>query len=118
MEQHNRSLEPLAGLAAIAWRAKQVEQAQAHVDAICDQLKTHTLDRTEEVLTVYLICYKILRAQQDVRANDVLALAREQLQTRSSMIESEAMRQRFWSMPAHKTVMNLCHWIGSFQKLR
>jgi tetratricopeptide (TPR) repeat protein len=105
LDQSNRSLEPLVGLAAVAWRTQRVEQAQAHVDAVCDHRKTHPLDRTEEALTVYSICYEILRAQQDARANDVLVLAHEQLQARSSTLGSAAMRQRFWSTPAHQAVL-------------
>jgi DNA-binding SARP family transcriptional activator/tetratricopeptide (TPR) repeat protein len=105
MDQFNRSLEPLAGLAAVAWRMKRVEQAQVHVGSILDHLTTHALDRTEEALMVYTISYEILQALQDARANDVLALAHERLQARSSMIESRAMRQRFWSTPAHQVVL-------------
>jgi hypothetical protein len=105
MDQRNRSLEPLAGLATVTWHTGHVEQAQEHVATIVAQLKIHALDRTEEALMVYMSCYEILQTQQDVCATEVLAMAHAQLQVRSSKIESEAMCQQFWDTPAHQAVL-------------
>jgi tetratricopeptide (TPR) repeat protein len=105
MEQTNRSMESIAGLAGVAQKRGQLEQARHHVETILAHLKSHTLERTEDVLLVYLTCYYILQACQDARAGDVLAMAHAQLQARAATIESEVRRKQFWSAPTHQAVL-------------
>lgn len=104
LQQPNHSMQPLAGLAKVAWRGGAQKEAIAHVAQILDHLRHHQLDRTEESLWVYLTCFQVLQGRDKRRAHDVLVLAQTQLQTRAGAI-AEADRQRlFWAMPAHEQI--------------
>ncbi len=79
-------------------------EARQYVDTILAHLQTHSLDRTEEVLQVYLTCQSVLDAEQDPRVQDLLQMAFTQLRARATTLETEAQRRQFWSVPAHRTV--------------
>jgi predicted ATPase/DNA-binding SARP family transcriptional activator len=105
MQQANRRLEPLAGLAALALAQGDLPQAQSIVEEILGHLATHMLDRTEESLLVFLTCYHVLGGSGDQRAQAMLHMAYQQLQTRAATIHDPEVRRQFWeAMPAHLAV--------------
>jgi len=89
------SMEPLAGLARISLAQRDLSQAQAYVEEILNHLKTGTLFSTDEPLRVYLTCYRVLCANQDLRAQDTLDTAYNLLQERAAKINDEAKRRSF-----------------------
>jgi tetratricopeptide (TPR) repeat protein len=101
MGQFNHGMKPLAGLAEIAWRLGEHQEAFAYVEQILAHLHHDALERTDESLGVYMSCYHILHANQDPRAQEVLLMAHEQLQRRAATLDSEEKRKRFWEVPTH-----------------
>lgn len=108
MQQDNRRMEPLAGLAQVALLQGDMPQAQRLGEEILTHLQTHTLDRTEETLRVYLTCYRILDAQNGSRAQDLLCAAYDQLQKRAATIEDLEAQRLFWeAIPDHQWVRRM-----------
>jgi hypothetical protein len=50
-------------------------EAQALVEEILGLMESHTLEGTEEPIRVYLTCYRVLMANQDPRAKELLNTA-------------------------------------------
>jgi len=102
--QSHLAPEPLAGLARVALAQGDQAQALAHVEEIVRYLETHpTLDGTEEPFRVYLTCYRVLRANHDPRAGDILDTAHRLLQERAAKIEDEELRRSFLeNVAAHR----------------
>jgi hypothetical protein len=68
--------EPLAGLAQIAFKQREMAQALAHVEEILNQIQTDPfLSGASEPFLVYLVCYQVLSAAADPRATTLLARA-------------------------------------------
>jgi len=105
LQQTNRSIYPLAGLAKLAHLQGELPRAQQIVEQIQDHLATRQLDATDEALQVYLTCAEILRATGDPRSAAMIGMAREQLQRRAATIADEAARRRFWAAPLHRDVV-------------
>jgi predicted ATPase/Flp pilus assembly protein TadD len=92
---HNRTLESLAGLAHVAMMRDDLARAVEHVEEILRLLETRTVDGTDEPLRIYLICYHVLRASQDSRAQQIVDTAYHLLNKRVAMIEDETLRRSF-----------------------
>ena len=105
MEQVNHTTIPLAGMAEVALRRGDLAVAQSWVEPILTHLQTHQLDRTDEELYVYRVCYQVLRAAKDTRVADLLQLALEQLQSRAATLDNDCQRQMFWSVLSHAEVL-------------
>ncbi len=105
MEQYNRSLEPMAGLAHVAFEWGEQAEAGLIVEEILAYVGLHTLDHTEEVLQVYRTCYQVLQACNDARAHTVLQAMYDQLQARAATIDDPEQQHRFWeTMPGHREI--------------
>jgi DNA-binding SARP family transcriptional activator/tetratricopeptide (TPR) repeat protein len=102
LQQTNRSIYPLAGLAKLAHLQGELPRAQQIVEQIFEHLATRCLDATDEALQVYLTCFEILQAAGDPRSATVFQMAREQLQRRVATIADDAVRKIFWSAPLHR----------------
>jgi predicted ATPase/Tfp pilus assembly protein PilF len=100
------SMEPLAGLARVSLAQKDLSQAQAYVDQILSHLETGTLYSTDEPLRVCLTCYRVLCANQDLRAQDILDTAYNLLQGRAAKIDDEIKRRSFLeNVAAHREIV-------------
>lgn len=105
MEQANRAMEPMAGLAWVAQQQGEATVAMQQVEKILDHLCTHTLDRTEDGFYVYLLCYRILAANQDARAMAFLQTIYEGLQSRAATIDDPEHCRLFWeAIPGHREI--------------
>jgi hypothetical protein len=105
MDQVNRAMEPKAGLAYVHHLEGNNVLALAQIDEILDHLHTHILDRTEDGFYVYLLCYRVLAANQDTRAVTLLQTTYDQLQSRATTIDDPAHRRLFWeAMPGHREI--------------
>jgi predicted ATPase/DNA-binding SARP family transcriptional activator len=93
--QSNLAMESLAGLACISLAQDNLIQAQARVEEILTYLESNTLDGTDEPLRIYLTCYRVLRAAQNPRAQDVLSAGHHLLQERAAKISDEELRRSF-----------------------
>ena len=128
--EHNRAMESLAGLARVSLAQGNLPQAQAQVEEILNYLETNTpstgpsarlrraqsgrsgqgsghgLEGTDEPFRVYLTCYHVLRANQDLRAQEILVTAHRLLQEQAAKISDEEMRRSFLeNVAAHREIV-------------
>jgi tetratricopeptide (TPR) repeat protein len=104
--QPHMSMEPLAGLARISLAENDLARAQTHVEEILGFLQDNTLDGTEEPFRVYLTCYRVLHANQDPRAQEILNTAHGLLQEQAVRISDEELRRSFLeNVAAHREIV-------------
>lgn len=108
LDQPNLATEPLAGLARISLALSQLPAARAYLDEILEFLEGGgSLDGTDEPLRVYLTCYQILSAVQDVRADQILETAYQLLRRRAGLIPEGSQRRAFLeNIPYHQDILN------------
>ncbi len=99
--QQTQALEPLAGLAQIALLRGTLAQAKAYIDEITPHLGPQTYAGIVELIRVYLTCYRVLTALQDVRAATILTLGYTILQERAAKINDEQLRGSYLKITAH-----------------
>ncbi|MCI0478606.1 MAG: hypothetical protein L0Y55_20385, partial [Anaerolineales bacterium] len=64
-------------------------------------------DGTDEPFRIYLTCYRVLRANQDARADTILRTAQNLLQERAARISDETARRSFLeNVPHHRELTN------------
>ncbi|MDJ0756458.1 MAG: adenylate/guanylate cyclase domain-containing protein [Ardenticatenaceae bacterium] len=107
--QTNLSLEPMAGLIAVASAQGTVENAQKQLESIVAHLEEDpTLSGTNEPFRVHLIAYNGLSELRDKRANLVLERAHTLLQKRAAKISNPASRRSFLEdVLAHSEIVAL-----------
>ncbi|KAA3663367.1 MAG: hypothetical protein DWQ04_10880 [Chloroflexi bacterium] len=96
LTQHNRRLEPLAGLALLETRGGKHDRAKQIVGEIFDRIQTHPLDKTNEGFFVYHSVFKLLNEWDDPRTNIVLKLAHDHLVRRANSIRDVSTLEKFW----------------------
>ncbi|MCP4542138.1 MAG: tetratricopeptide repeat protein [Chloroflexi bacterium] len=100
-------IESLAGLAHATLLQGDLAAAQLHVEEILSYLENNMLDGTEDPLRIYLICYHVLRANQDHRTQDVLTTAHTLLQEHAAKISDEEMRRSFLeNVAVHREIVD------------
>ena len=78
----------------MAWVSRS--EAQAHLAEILAYLARHGVLRgTWDPFRIYLVCYRVLRANGDPRAAEILALGHRLLQEQAGRIPDEALRRSF-----------------------
>lgn len=96
--------ESLAGLARVS--LAQGDPSQAQVEEILSYLETNSLEGTDEPFRVYLTCYRVLKANQDPRAQEILTTAYNLLQEHAGNTTDEQMRRSFLeNVPAHRELV-------------
>jgi tetratricopeptide (TPR) repeat protein len=105
--QHHLAVEPLAGLARVAMAQSDPAGAVAHVGEILDYLCDHpALECTLEPLRIYLTCYRVLQANGDGRAGEILDAAYHLLQERAARIDDPDLRRSYLeNVPAHREIV-------------
>jgi len=104
--EHNRAMEPLAGLARIYLAQGKPHKAQTEVTEILRHLQHRNLDGTEEPFRVYLTCYDVLIAVQQPDAPAILERAYHLLQERVAKLESPILQQSFLTnIAAHRRLV-------------
>lgn len=103
-----RTVEPLAGLAAVALAQGALPQAVATVAQILPHTATEEYAGMYERFWVDLVCYETLHRAGDERADGVLATAVHALQTKAQKIEDVPTRAMFLqNFPAHQRLLVL-----------
>jgi tetratricopeptide (TPR) repeat protein len=117
--QQNLAIESLAGAARVSLAQGNLTQAQAQVEEILAHLETnirstthdtaasgHGLHGAVEPFRVYLTCYRVLRAGQDLRAQEILNTAHRLLQEQAARISDEELRRSFLeNVAAHREIV-------------
>ena len=101
------ALEPLAGLSHIALCRGDSSLALHHVERCLDYLQDPaTLCDAWDPFNVYLTCVRVLRANGDSRASEVLDRAYDELQARASKIDDEGLRRSYLeNVPANREIV-------------
>jgi len=95
LDEPDRAAEAAAGLAAVALAQANLVVAQQQVESILPLLATNNLARILLPFQVYAICYQVLTASHDARAQTVLDAAQALLQSRAAAIPDAQRRQAF-----------------------
>jgi tetratricopeptide (TPR) repeat protein len=98
LSKHHVASVPLAGQARVCLVQGDVAQAQAHVEEILDYLEHGQMVIVwgmGEAFRVYLTCYRVLEANADPRAQDLLEEAHGLLQERAAKISDEGERRSY-----------------------
>ena len=104
--QFNFAMESLAGLAYVLLAQGEASQALSVVEEIQSHLDVHPmLDGTEEPFRVYLTCYCVLRANNNIRARELLATAYALLQERAAGISDETLHRLFLDKVCHRELI-------------
>ena len=94
--------EAQAGLAAIAYKQGDEEQAQRLVEAVLKRLVDYPTAGQDEPFYLYLTCSQILAATHDPRATMILQQGYDLLQQYAERITDDALRRSFWeNVPIH-----------------
>ena len=93
--EHAPALEATAGLAQTILSQGNLDQAQQYVEEIIPHLETKVLSGLAEPFRIHLTCYRVLRANQDPRAEEILTTAHRLLNERAAAIEDETLRRSF-----------------------
>jgi hypothetical protein len=95
MDQEYLLPELKASMARIAMLEGKLDEALELVDQILEYLENHDLNGSEEPLRIYLTCFRVLEANNDKRADDILKKAYALLEERTSMIAEETLQKTF-----------------------
>jgi DNA-binding SARP family transcriptional activator/predicted ATPase len=99
-------IESLAGLARASAAQGDSRLAKTCVEQILEYLETKTLDNTEEPFRIYLTCYRILKDNEDPRADEILNTAHSLLQERAAKIaHGELWRSFLENVAAHREII-------------
>jgi predicted ATPase len=93
--EYNLTMESLAGIAYVLMVQEDMVNAQVQVEEILLYLENNTLDGTDEPLRVYQTCYRVLKANQDLRAPEVLTAAYHLLQDQASKISDDKLQRAY-----------------------
>lgn len=106
LKQPHEALEALAGLAQLNLINLDLQQAMVYVEEILSHLESCSLPSNEEPLRIYLIIYRILRANDDSRANDVLNKAHCLLEEWAEKITDDFLRHSLLeNVPANREII-------------
>lgn len=110
----NLVAETQAGQARAALAGQDLPGALDHVKEILSFLEAasskggRALQGNEEPLRIYLTCYQVLIAKEDLRAEEILAAARRELDAQAGRIPDEATRRSFLeNVAAHRKIVRL-----------
>ena len=104
--QHNLAIESLAGLARVSLAQGDLIHAQRQADEILAHLQAGNLDGTIEPLWIYLTCYRVLKANDDPHAQEILNTAHHLLHEQAAKINDEEMRRSFLeNVAAHREII-------------
>jgi len=95
LHEYHRAIDPLAGLASVSMSQGSMLQAQARVEEIMSCLQTSSLDGAWEPGRIYLTCYRVLQANGDARAQNMLEDGYCFVQERAAKISDEDDRRSY-----------------------
>jgi hypothetical protein len=103
--QPHRSVEPRAGLAALALAQGAAATALTHVDEILNTLAIDNRAGLDEPFYAYLTCYQVLSALDDPRSTAVLRAAQTLLEAYAERLSDTALRRSFLeNVTVHRAV--------------
>ena len=105
--QPQLTAEPLAGLAHVSLAREDLYLAQSQAVEVLSLLEHGALDHVRDPCRIFWICYRVLRASQDPRAQKILTNAYDLLRERATKIEDEGLRHSYLKNVAiHQTIVS------------
>ena len=89
------TVDSYAGLAQLALAQQQIAEAVAHVETILTHLSDRTWYGTSNPLQIYWVCYQVLQAAHDPRAESILHRAYQRLEALAAQMDDIDMRRSF-----------------------
>jgi predicted ATPase/class 3 adenylate cyclase len=112
-------LETRASLARLALAQGDLPQAATQVTPILAHLEAgQQLYGAEAPLRIMLTCYRVLQANADPHASDLLRRAYEQLQTQASQLDDEARQRYLTNIPWNREVLAAWQALNGIQTNR
>ena len=93
--QQQYVLRSLSALAAVALQQGELAAALQQVNEIIATVDLAATQQINEPLACALICYQVLQANADPRAEPLLQIAWQRLQSQAATIDDETLRQSF-----------------------
>ncbi|MFW5690870.1 MAG: serine/threonine-protein kinase PknK [Chloroflexota bacterium] len=107
MEQAALASECEAALAALDLADGDIAGATARIETIYNQLIQGALDHAEDILKIRLICWRVMHANSDPRAVDLLRTTYSLLMEKADEIKENALRSTFLeSVHVHREIMD------------
>ena len=94
------AIEPLAGLAFVAWQQEDEVQVAQYIELVAAFLLENAANGTDETMLVYLHCCKVLHGRRDGRFAAVLQRGYTLLQQRAATIQTDKQRKQYLEMIA------------------
>lgn len=100
--------ESLAGMARVALARADAQRAQAILEEILRLMETTDLaEGADEPFLVRWVCYQVLRANQDPRADAFLCASYDLLQQTAARVDDEDLRRSFLeNVAAHRQIVS------------
>ena len=95
LRQGSRQMESVAGLARVALAEGKLAEALHFVDEILAFIAQNSVEGVEETLRIYLTCYQVLMANEDVRQTAVLQAAYDVLQRYTTKLHDDDLRDSY-----------------------
>jgi predicted ATPase/class 3 adenylate cyclase len=117
LNQKSLAMEPIAGLAQVEMNRGETVVALLYIEHILSHFASGgNLDGTEEPLRVYLTAYKLLAANRDSRADQLLDIAHALLQKQVNKIKDRINKKMYvQNVPWRKEIEEL--WLQN-QKIK
>ncbi len=99
-------IENTAGLARVALAQGNLAEARRHTVTILHHLEERPLEGAMGPFEIYLTCYRVLRADRDPRAGEILAQSYDVLQRYAGRITDPEIRRSFLeNIPANRALV-------------
>jgi len=102
----NAQRAALYGLAAVALAEGDLNRAQRYTEELWTDLQARPWADTLSGFRPHLVCYRVLRANGDPRADAILEQAYRMLEQRAAQIDDEVLRRSYLeNVPAHRELI-------------
>jgi len=108
----HQEMESVAGLASVALATGDAQEAQGYAGELLAYLERASLHGTEEPFWIRLVCFRVLQAHQDARAEVLLEKAHQLLQEWAGRLHDEALRRSFLGITAHRQLLEEWRRLG------
>ncbi len=105
VRRDNMAIESLAGVARVAWAAGDRVAARTHVDDIVGHLDGGgTVEGTEDPMSIYLTCYRVMADTDIAKASEILAAGHALLEKRAALIDGPERDDFLTRVPSHRAL--------------
>lgn len=113
LQERDLLAESQTGLAAVALRKGEPEQALLYVEPLLQELAHSPFYGADDACQIFLVCYDVLLALGDERASSLLEQSYHLVQARATSLPEPHLRQIYWmTVPTHRRLWLLSQQTG------